>query len=386
MRNTLIIAGGIVVGLAVLAMLWWYLLIDGGPQDIALENPFASGGEVTVPVVEPTAEEPVVASNAALRRIHPRPVAGASFISEEERTLVYLAELGTGHLYAYDPSIGTSTRLSGITVPRTTDAIWSPDGARVILTTQGDGGSTRHFLSTLVPRSGENGTTTTLETIELDRAARNFAFSADGAGLYFTLPTTGGSAGYAYDPQTGTREVRFTSPLRDVRVVWGAKPSVYAAPSADADGYAFRTDTGARIASGLRGLMLTPAGDRMILTYEGENGLVSRSERVGGTPLALTVFPEKCAADPLTAHILWCAAPAALPAGEYPDAWYQGIVTLEDELWQLNTVTGSATLVSIPVKDAGTSIDATDFSVSGDGELLLFTNKRDGGLWIQEVN
>lgn len=392
MRNTLIITGGVVAGFAVLAGLWWYLLVNGGPEDLALENPFATGGDVTVPEVAPVEEALVTTADAPLRRIHPRPVAGADFVSDGGRTLVHFTELGTGHLYAYDPLVGTSTRLSGTTVPRTIDATWSPSGAHVVLTTQGDAGSVRHSLVTLVQT--DSGTTTAstspsgpahIETIELDRTAENIAFSADGAALYFTLPTSAGSTGYAYDPDSGARETRFTSPIRDLRVVWGVNPLAYASPSATADGYAFYPETGERIAGGLRGLMLTTTGDRPVLTYTGDDGLISRAGAVDGTRLSLAVFPEKCVANALVPHILWCAAPSALPSGTYPDAWYQGVLTLEDELWQLNTVTGSATLLSIPTEDAGVAVDATDLTVSDAGDALVFINKRDGGLWFQEI-
>ena len=394
MRNTLIIAGGVVAGFAILAGLWWYLLVNGGPEELALENPFSTGGEVAVSVVEPLEEELSTDTRSPLRRIHPRPVAGAAMISDGSRSLVHFAELGTGHLYAYDPSSGTSTRLSGTTVPRTIDAAWSPDGVHVVLTTQGDAGTVRNFLATLVSTVAESSTTSAstapqgdvlLETIELDRDAENIAFSPDGASLYFTLPTASGSTGYAYDPETGAREVRFTSPLRDLRVAWEPAPVAYASPSADADGYAFYPESGERIVGGLSGLILTPAGERVVLTYIGEDGPVSRASTIDGTQLTLTVFPEKCTPDPFAPHILWCAAPTALPAGRYPDSWYQGVVTLEDELWQLNTVTGSATLLSIPTEDAGVSIDAVGLTISNEGDVLTFINKRDGGLWLQEI-
>lgn len=394
MRNTLIITGGVVAGFAFLAGLWWYLLVNGGPEELVLENPFSSGGEATVPVVEPAEEELLTDTSSPLRRIHPRPVAGAAVISDGNRSLVHFAELGTGHLYAYDPNIGTSTRLSGTTVPRTIDATWSPDGTRVVLTTQGDAGSVRHFLATLIPADAGNGTTSAsttprgdarLETIELDRTAENFSFSTDGVSLYFTLPTNSGSAGYAYDPETGAHEMRFTSSLRDIRVAWNPTPVAYAAPSAEADGYAFRPETGERLAGGMPGLMVMSAGETLVFSYVGEDGLVSHAGAVDGTPLALTVFPEKCVADPLASNVLWCAAPTELPRGTYPDAWYQGVAAFTDILWQVNLVTGHTSILS--TLDTGTSapIDATDIRIGMNSGLLLFINKRDGGLWLQEI-
>jgi len=383
MRNTLIISGGVLIGILVLAGLWWYLLLNGRPEGLAnIPNPFGDGGknEFAPEIVVPDLTDEPRTFSTALQRITDTPVAGAAFIEEEGRALIHYAERGTGHLYIADPATGTSTRLSGTTVPRTTEAMWSPAGTHVVLVTE-TAAMPRTFLGTLEYDAEGDAT---LDSLELDRSVRNLAFSADGTTLFYTEDTTAGSAGYARTLETGARRVVFSSPLRDLAVSWEPEIIAYTTPSALQDGYAYRSASFNRLFGGVPGLMVTQTSSGIVATYTDAdtNTLKSRASSLSGTEIAVPVFPEKCAADGI---VLWCGAPTAPPTGSYPDDWYQGAVSFDDIIWQVNTATGNATLVSIPSEDVGVALDVTNMQVSKGGAMLLFIDKNTGALWLQDT-
>jgi hypothetical protein len=78
--------------------------------------------------------------------------------------------------------------------------------------------------------------------------------------------------------------------------------------------------------------------------------------------------------------------PNNAPAGEYPDIWYQGKVTLSDSLWVYD-VARSTSLEIAKLHDlTGEDIDVIDISLSSSGKLLLFRNKKDHTLWAMKVD
>lgn len=383
MRNSLIISGGVLIGILVLAGLWWYLLLNGRPEVLMnIPNPFGGTGanEFVPETIVPDLTDQPRAFSTALRRITDTPVAGAAFIEEEGRVLIHYAERGTGHLYAADPTTGTTTRISGTTVPRTTEAIWSSAGTHVVLITE-VAATPRTFLGTLeYDAEGE----ATLDSVELDRSARNLAFSADGATLFYTEDTDAGSIGYARTLETGARREVFSSPLRDLAVSWEPAIIAYTTPSAFQNGYAYRSANFNRLFGGVPGLMVTQTSEGAVATHTDPETktIVSRTDSLSSTPLAVPIFPEKCAPDGI---MLWCGAPVAPPPGNYPDDWYQGAISLEDIIWQVNTATGNATLVSIPSEDVGIALDVTGMQASEGGAMLLFVDKNTGALWLQDT-
>lgn len=386
MKNTLIIIGGIILGLLILGGLWWYLLLNGRPASLAdIPNPFGTSDETaftpTTIAPDPTTEPRVF--DTALRKISEGPVAGATFVEEDGRTFIYFAERGTGHLFVADTETGTTTRISNVTLPRTTDAVWSPDGTHVALTTEVSAGVVRTYLGTLTTASSTGETT--LSTVELSRSVHNIAFSNDGTQVFYTVGAVSGSTGYSQDLANGARSVRFTTPLRNTIVSWEPSITLASAPSASVKGYVYGGASLTRLFGGVNGLMAIPTKNGYVVSYLDNGSLVSRAGTPGGTPLAITAFPEKCTPDTQTSVVLWCAAPIALPSGIYPDAWYQGTVSFEDIIWQVNTEIGSATLVSIPSEDVDEPIDAIHMQVGGNSKFLLFINKRDGALWLQET-
>lgn len=389
MKKALIIST-IVLFIALLAAAWWYLLLNGRPDnlaDVSFPNPFGNTEEqptVFEPTPVPTAPATTTPGTPdALRMIARGPVAGAVFIERDEQTYIRYATRGTGHLFEINPQTGDEVRISGTTIPRTTEAVWSPQGTRVVLITETGTGAERVFVGSLVRTDdGEE----VLESIEIDPSASNVTFAEGGESLFYTTHNSEGSIGYAHDLRTNEREIVFSTPVRSITVgTWEPELITYTTPTSELPGYAYTGASFTRLFGGQYGLVITAGDSSRIVSFIEDDVFMSRAQTPSGTSLAIPVLPEKCAVDSFTEQIFWCGAPLEVLSDSFPDRWYQGAVSLNDLIWQLDTRTGAATLLSVPSDDVGEPIDVIDMQVSSDGSMLLFINKRDGTLWIQET-
>jgi DNA-binding beta-propeller fold protein YncE len=76
------------------------------------------------------------------------------------------------------------------------------------------------------------------------------------------------------------------------------------------------------------------------------------------------------------------AVPQEISSGQYPDDWYQGLVTFNDSFWSIDTAQNSTTNIVSPSQ----KFDARDLLVSPDGAYLYFINKIDGTLWSYRMD
>ncbi len=386
MKKTWVIVGSVLLIILLLGGAWWYLLMNGRPESLSgIPNPFGSfGGSNTFNPSQPIEENPVtgMSTTGALRKISMTPVAGAALFEQNNSTKVRFVERGTGHIFEIDPASGNNVRIANTTIPRTTEAIWSPQGSRVVIISEGTPGARRITVNTIERTdAGEYA----LSEIELPSNAESISFNREGNSIYYLVPTQNGSTGYVQDLKTTGRTELFTSVLRDITVRWEPEILAYTKPSGQVPGYAYRGTQFERIAGGQNGLMIIPTSAAHVISFLANGSLISYGPAPTSTPLTAPLFPEKCTADPLVSSVLWCGAPLTSVIGQYPDLWYQGVVTFNDIIWKINVHTGGLELISIPTDDVSEEIDVIDMHVNASSTMLIFTNKRDGLLWLQEL-
>jgi hypothetical protein len=100
--------------------------------------------------------------------------------------------------------------------------------------------------------------------------------------------------------------------------------------------------------------------------------------------VALQTLPEKCVWKKDNAS-LYCAIPSVFPSGEYPDSWYQGISSFNDNIWMVDAVTGKTTPVFVPGSLTLKLLDMTNLTLSPAEDFLFFINKRDSSLWAFDL-
>lgn len=96
---------------------------------------------------------------------------------------------------------------------------------------------------------------------------------------------------------------------------------------------------------------------------------------------------EKCiwSNDNIT---LYCAVPKEITPGLlYPDSWYQGEASYNDEIWKIDTFTGAKTKIIDPnTLYENETIDAVNLSLDKDEKTLFFMNKVDSYLWALSLD
>ena len=68
--------------------------------------------------------------------------------------------------------------------------------------------------------------------------------------------------------------------------------------------------------------------------------------------------------------------PDNFPQGDYPDDWYQGLISFKDSIWQKNFSTGETNIL---INE--TNADVINPFLTKDENYLIFTNKTDNTLW-----
>ena len=141
-----------------------------------------------------------------------------------------------------------------------------------------------------------------------------------------------------------------------------------------------------KILGGITGLTTNtnPTGDHVLYSESARGNFnlfsysISANEQ---TPLSLKTLPDKCVWSKLKKTLVYCGVPTNIPSGEYPDVWYQGVVSFSDTLWMIDTETGITTILAKPQDLTGEEIDATQLVLDPNESFLFFINKKDSTPW-----
>lgn len=389
MNRPLFITIGIVVILVVFGI-WIYLLLFGSPHNSG--EVFSNLGfelspqEVTI--APPTANTPlpettVDTTTDALRQLTTRPVAGFTFIDTASSSAVRYVERGTGHVYEINLATGNETSLSRTTIPQVAEAVFSPSGDTMALTSY-NGYTTNVLVGTI-------GEESNLEGIQLQPGAKNIAFASDQDVLY-TITNSGTTKGYRHNITTLNRSELFSFNYSNIDMGWGSNlDNIYLAtkPAHNLEGYIYTTNNNILTpiippAFGLSALY----NNQNILTTQVENNTytsVAHTDTEESFSLPILTLKEKCVFDIFTDDYVWCAAPLPISDATFVENWYKGTITSNDFLWLVDIQGGQARLYANFQDLSGRIIDVNSINISANGTLLSFTNKLDHTLWLYDL-
>lgn len=384
MKKTFIILG--IILLIIIGAVWVYLFMYGVPKDAGEvfarfrtdggTPTFVGNGSDSTVDTAPVTEGGRV---QRLRQLTTRPVAGAITLNGSVR----YAEQGTGHVYDIDLQNGVEKMVSGTTIPKTVRAVFSSTGDQAAFTTLSNG-SAAVVTGNLTQGGGEGS----FEGNTLPPGAREVSFSTASNTLNYYLPSAGGGTAYAYNLLTKKSVELFTTPLRDVRIIWGKDTYVYTTPSVVQTGYVYHEKSGVLgyVTGGGKGLMALPYDGGVIVTTNTEKGLTSLDATRNTSIPIIALMPEKCAASGAEKGILFCGVPTSFDeTKKYPDDWYKGVATFSDRLFRVNAPSSTIQTVSSLEQESGRPIDISFMGISTDGKLLYFINKYDNTLWAFDL-
>ena len=391
-KTTFILLG--IAAIVLLFIVWVYLLIYGTPAKVdEFFTDFSLFGSSENIDVTPTTDTPpetapvVDVIKDKLRQLTTRPVIGFHEFKIEEPEVRFMsyAEAGTGHIYQINLETGEETRLSNTTVPNAELAVFSPNGAYVVIRS-GFGSGSDVILLELVPEG--SGT-----IVPLTPPIVEFTFSDENELLY-TETTRIGTEGKAMNLQTKISRALFTVPFQAVTMIWSTSSTTphYAYPKAAARlyGYLYAIKNGTIVRLPASGGGLVAEVNSKYAAYTKLEGTEPASYLYDSTtqktsPSPILIEPSKCVFSPLDLNTLYCGHELTTYSYDFPDDWYRGTRSFSDRIWQVDLGVKSATQIVSPPQVAGRDIDLINMNIASDAKMLYFMNKNDNTLWLYEI-
>lgn len=362
--------------------------IGGGlaePRNIEIPEvgvPVRGAGEEITPQLYKITDGPVAHGAVAFTVEIPESVGSSTTMRED--TEVRYVDRASGNIYRFRLIERTLERITNLTLPGIQEAVWASDGSRAFLrflTTEL--GAERLETYGLPVESGEGYF---LESNLSDVVIHGTS------SLLSVLPSTNGSVGTRAS-LSGTNPVTFfTSQLSALSVLRaGSSYAAVTKPSALLPGYAFSiggTGSFTRVLGPLPGLSILPNPTGATYLYSFRDGGSLRLAFIDtatnqAVALPVATMAEKCVwtSDSTTAY---CAVPRTL-SGTFPDDWYLGAVQTSDRIWKIDIENRVATLEFDPSVLADADIDAVALTLDVSDEVLVFTNRDDGSLWLYDL-
>lgn len=333
-----------------------------------------------------------------LRQISNRPVAGGiSFENKDlDLTIIRYVDRGTGHIYETTDQSLEETKLSNTTIPKVLQSVWSPGGQSVVMRYLNEG---TEDISSFSVNIIHGITATTSQDISknpksvfLPSNIKQLSVNPSGDKIFYLTNSTDGATGIISNIDGSQKKQIFQSPIKEWLVSWPNNETIALAtkPSSIAPGYLFflNSKTGAenKTLGGINGLTaLTSSTTKNILYSESVSGSIKLNyynlKNNQGDEFSFKTFPEKCVWSRNEESVVYCAIPKVITNGEYPDIWYQGLVSFTDNVWKIDTKTKSSELLLDIQQDTGNEIDMVDLFLSKDDEYLFFINKKDLTFW-----
>lgn len=322
-----------------------------------------------------------------LRQISSVPTAGAIAFDVGSTTIVRYIERATGHIYETENSKTDIKKVSNTTIPKIHEALWSLDGARLLIRyVKDDGPAIRTFYARIATTTRPEQA---LEGIFLADDLREISVS--GGKIFYMNETSSGSTGVLANIDGSGRATVFNSSFSDWRSSLTSPTTavIFPRPSGSTAGSAYILDiksgSYSKVAGDLPGLVAlsNSDGSRVLVSAVLNRSLatVAYDSRGKSENLSVETIADKCVWSVKNKNVVFCAVPQSLPSGVYPDDWYKGKISFDDSLWRIDTANGETENLMSPELETGISMDIFKLSMNKSETVLVFTNRKDMSVW-----
>ncbi|TSC84534.1 MAG: hypothetical protein G01um101417_199 [Parcubacteria group bacterium Gr01-1014_17] len=286
----------------------------------------------------------------------------------------------------------TARRISNQTIPEIGEALWKPDGSGVLVRYAKKVAGSEYIESFFASVGAAASDGEQLRASFLPRNIRTIAFSPTGNTIFYLSENANGASGILAGTDGTKKNTLFELALKDLTANWSVNDSIFLTTRASSGiaGHIFSVGTQSgtlEVVASDTGLTALPnrSGTLLLTGKSGEGAaLLSIFNRAKAeiTPLGIATIADKCVWGKKVRATAYCAVPDALPAGNFPDNWYQGTAQTRDSVWKIDAEDGRAD-IDVNLRDeASASLDAFNFDISPDDQYLIFQNKSDLTLWL----
>lgn len=350
-------------------------------EDPSLTNTPSNSGESGTKEESPVIRN-VDAPLPVIEQIYARPVAGFALVGTST-PIVRLVDRATGHIVDVNTTSKQVTRISNTTLPGIREAIWFGSGSGVIMRYTENNSS---IIQTLIVTNLGKGLDTTAGTYAEENILDIKPISP--TELAYIVANGFGSFVKIYNVNTQSTQTILQSPVQSWKILAGTSGVLYLQNKASnfLPGYLYtlsrKTGELTKVTGGVLGFngLLANNTDKVLSTSGGENSYLSIMDLKNGarTFVDLQTVANKCIFQSDTRVL--CGIPTSFPS-TMPDSWYMGVSMLTDQLWEIDTETGTYTFVQ---SLSGT--DMTHPTLSSDVDHLVFINKKDNSVWIVRLS
>ena len=338
-----------------------------------------------------------------LIQLYKNPTSGSVFVTNKNnKTVVKFVDRAVGNIYQYVPGIenGEVTRITNTTIPKIQETVWSSTGENLILRyLDNDTDDIVSFSSKIkldassTDRVGEiTGSFLSLKNI------KQLVISPKGDKIFGLVDKSdkSGTFGFIANLDGSNKKTVLDSPITYWNVAW-PKESVITLttkPNYMDSGLLFffnpQTSVMERMLGNVIGMSILTNKDANLVAYSYSNNS-SLSLDVYDTinkinkNIKIQTLADKCVWGNNNSKILYCAVPKTVSSGNYPDVWYQGLTSFEDDFWKIDTESGKTELVYQIDPSENINVDAFGLTISLDDQYLSFTNKNDLSLWLLKL-
>ena len=319
-------------------------------------------------------------------------------------TIFRYIERATGHLYETRENTLTQTRLSNTTIPKVYQAEFAPNGnsALLRLIDETDNETVKTISASVIAKS-----TTTEESFRLvaDGYALEGPFLSPNIesaeisqfGISYLVPNSNrGSALITADYNDLSKELLYDAPLLSWNLQEINESKIALTTKADSrlSGFLYTVNKDTKVVTkklgDILGLTTLVSPNEKWIVYSQSSGnsidtYALNQETNDVITLGINTLSEKCAFSNTNEDVLFCGAANQPERVPYPESWYQGIVSFNDNLWRVHLDTNEYDQILGDREDAEQSFDITRIVVSPNDDHVMFINKKDLTLWSVDV-
>ena len=299
----------------------------------------------------------------------------------------------TGNIYQTFADKIEERRFSTTTIPKVYEAFFGNKGESVVMRyLKQDGGSVTTFVGNLPKEllGGDTAEDNEVKGVFLPEGVTDVSLSQDAGSIFYLFNVGENIVGTTSNLTTNKKSQVFDSPFTEWLSQWPNNKliTLTTKPASGVPGYVYGIDllnnkNLHQIFGNINGLTTLTSPNGKLILY-GNDGLslgIYHTDTKVSESLGIKTLPEKCVWG-MASDVVYCGVPGSIAGAGYPDAWYRGEVSFEDQLWKVDTTSGNATLLVDPITvEGGEAVDSIKLALDADENYLFFVNKKDSFLW-----
>jgi hypothetical protein len=371
--------------------------------DTPSANPFGTNTGTRTSTTTPERKYPYNGGDkklAILRPLYTYPNSGAVLLEKDGVTLARFVVRETGNVHEVASDSDEIKRITSNIIPRVLETVWSNSGNYLIYRySTNDNDTIDNYLAKIkISTSTSNQFSGGISGNVVYKNADSIVINPSGNKSFAITKLGGmkGSYGLISSLEGGNSKEIFVSEVSNWLISWPKDNiiSLVTKPSYKQYGYLYFLNTNDNSFEKKFGrvyglnVLVNKNADSFIYSSSNRNSFKLNFYNIKTATdknLQIETLADKCVWSNKDSDIVYCAVPKFVTSGNYPDAWYQGVISFSDNIWKINVEEGTTQLVYEIGKNESVSLDAMDLRINKDDSFLIFTDKNTLSLWGLQI-